>query len=279
MQGSSMNEDTLTSVYFASSSRNKFNDYKFLLGNFADLHWARLILDEPQTNDLDILVRRKLQEAQKFLPHMAFFIEQTGLIIEAWQPLPGTATGMFMDAVGTEGICKMLYSYEEDERRATAVTYLGYHAPDGRVQVFKGLTHGHIASEPRGDKGYGWDPLFIPDGQEQTFGEMSPKRKSEFSTRMLVATAFYKTALQGPGAGEVAQNRTNFQELLIQAFTVEEMNDLIFNLGLDPEEIPGRVKREKARELILFFNRRGQISTLVEACRQARGHLNWPDMV
>ena len=274
-----MTEEMLATVYFASSSRNKYNDYQFLLGNFADLQWANLLLDEPQTADLNILVRRKVREARQFLPYTPFFIEQTGLIIEAWKPLPGTATGMFMDAVGNEGICKMLKGYGKRERRATAVTYLGYRSPDGRVQVFKGFTSGHIAPEPKGDLGFGWDAIFIPEGQQQTFAEMTPQHKAEFSTRMLAATAFYKSVLQDPNAGDVAQNRTAFLELMSQAFTIEEMDELIFNLGFDPEEIPGRAKREKARELILFFNRRGQTAVLLTACRQVRDQLTWPDVL
>ena len=274
-----MTEEALPTVYFASSSKNKYNDYKFLLGNFADLQWAELTLDEPQTQNLDILVRRKLREARQFLPYMSFFIEQTGLIIDAWQPLPGTTTGMFMDAVGNQGICKMLQGFADKGRRATAVTYLGYRAPDGHVKIFKGILEGRVAPEPKGDKGFGWDAIFIPEGQNQTLGEMAPKRKAELSTRMLAATAFYKSILQSPDAGDVAQNRSTFLELLNQAFTVDEIDDLIFSLGFDPEEVPGRVKREKARELILFINRRGQTVALLTACRNARAHLPWPDIV
>ena len=274
-----MAEQILPPVYFASSSRNKYNDYKFLLGNFADLQWMELTLDEPLTQNIDILVRRKLRDARQFLPYLPFFIEQTGLIIDAWKPLPGTATGLFMDAVGNEGICRMLQNFEGKDRLATAVTYLGFRSEKGDISIFKGLIRGQIASEPRGDKGFGWDAIFIPDGQSQTLGEMTPKRKIDFSTRMLAATDFYKAILQSPDAGDVAQNRTLFLELLNQAFSVEEMDDLIFGLGFDPEEVPGRVKREKARELILFCNRRGHTAVLLGACRTARPQLTWPDVV
>jgi XTP/dITP diphosphohydrolase len=274
-----MTENPLPTVYFASSSKNKYSDYQFLLGNFADLQWAELLLDEPQTQNLDILVRRKLREARQFLPYISFFIEQTGLIIEAWKPLPGTATGMFMDAVGNEGICKMLQASTEKERQATAVTYLAYRAPSGNVQVFKGLVNGSIAPQPKGDKGFGWDAIFIPEGEKQTLGEMTPKRKVDFSTRMLAASAFYKTVLETPGAADLAQNRSAFLESLTQAFSVEETDDLIFGLGFDPEEIPGKVKREKARELILFCSRRGKTAALLTACRTARPGLTWPDVL
>jgi XTP/dITP diphosphohydrolase len=271
-----LTEDILATVYFASSSRNKYNDYKFLLGTFADLQWANLHLDEPQTTDLNILVRRKLRSARQFLPYTDFFIEQTGLIVDAWQPLPGTTTGMFMDAVGNEGICKMLHGYEEKERKATAVTHLAYRSPDGSVQVFKGVVKGHIASEPRGAGGFGWDAIFIPEGQKKTFAEIDEALKSEYSTRMLASTAFYKTVLQGPNAGEVAQNRTQFLQLITDSFSIDEMNDLIFGLGVDPEEIPGQAKKDKARELILYFSRRRQITHLIAACRENRKQITWP---
>jgi XTP/dITP diphosphohydrolase len=271
--------DRLPTVYLASRSRNKFNDYKFLLGNFADLQWYKLSVDEPQTPDLEIMIRRKINETRPFLPYLPFFVEQTGLIINIWHNLPGTATTMFMDSVGNMGICRMMAAYEGEERAATAVTYLGYHSPDGKVQIFKGAVAGHIAKEPRGDKGYGWDAIFVPQGQDKTFGEMTNKQKNEYATRILAATAFNTAVLKTPHAEEIAQNRVNFLETFIQSFSLDELDDLIFNLGLDPDEIAGRVKRERVRELILYFSRRQQMSDLLQLTRLVRPNVDWPEIV
>jgi XTP/dITP diphosphohydrolase len=263
----------------ASRSRNKFNYYKFLLGNFADLHWYKLSVDEPQTPDLEIMIRRKINETQPFLPYLPFFVEQTGLIVNAWHNLPGTATTMFMDSVGNKGICRMMAAYEGEERAATAITYLGYHHPDGGVEIFKGQVAGHIAKEPRGDKGHGWDPIFVPLGQDKTFGEMTPKQKNEYATRILAATAFNMAVLKTPHADEIAHNRASLLETFIQSFSLDELDDLIFNLGLDPEEISGRVKRERMRELILYFSRRQQMARLMQVACQARPNVDWPKVI
>ncbi len=61
--------------------------------------------------------------------------------------------------------------------------------PDGRCAVFEGEVHGTLAWPPRGSKGFGYDPMFVPDGHAITFGEMEPAKKHEMSHR---ARAFAK---------------------------------------------------------------------------------------
>ena len=61
--------------------------------------------------------------------------------------------------------------------------------PDGHDEIFEGSIHGEIAWPPRGDNGFGYDPMFIADGMNQTFGEMQPKDKHLISHR---ANAFNK---------------------------------------------------------------------------------------
>jgi inosine triphosphate pyrophosphatase len=73
---------------------------------------------------------------RKQLPYLNFIVEQTNLVVHAWSKLPGNLTGEFIESVGIEGICKMLQPFED--RGATAVTDLGYHAADGKVYIFRG---------------------------------------------------------------------------------------------------------------------------------------------
>lgn len=61
--------------------------------------------------------------------------------------------------------------------------------PDGTTEVFEGHIHGHLTFPPRGDKGFGYDPVFVPEGHEITFGEMEPEKKHAISHR---ANAFAK---------------------------------------------------------------------------------------
>ena len=55
--------------------------------------------------------------------------------------------------------------------------------PDGHVELFKGTVDGTLIWPPRGTNGFGYDPMFVPDGYTQTFGEMTPEEKEKLSHR------------------------------------------------------------------------------------------------
>lgn len=77
----------------------------------------------------------------------------------------------------------------QDDRRARFVSVLALAWPDGHVDCFEGHIDGTMIWPPRGDRGFGYDPMFVPDGYEITFGEMDPAHKHEISHR---AVAFRK---------------------------------------------------------------------------------------
>ena len=75
------------------------------------------------------------------------------------------------------------------DRRAHFVAVLALAWPDGHVEAFRGEVHGRLVWPPRGEKGFGYDPMFLPEGERLTFGEMEPERKHRMSHR---ARAFAK---------------------------------------------------------------------------------------
>ena len=75
------------------------------------------------------------------------------------------------------------------DRRAFFVAALALAWPDGNVETFRGEVHGTLVWPPRGTRGFGYDPMFLPDGGTQTFGEMAPEAKHAISHR---AVAFRK---------------------------------------------------------------------------------------
>jgi XTP/dITP diphosphohydrolase len=75
------------------------------------------------------------------------------------------------------------------DRKANFTCVLALAAPDGRVEVFEGKVFGTLTWPPRGTRGFGYDPIFVPEGCEETFGEMEPKFKHAISHR---ARAFEK---------------------------------------------------------------------------------------
>jgi XTP/dITP diphosphohydrolase len=76
-----------------------------------------------------------------------------------------------------------------DQRRAHFVCALALAWPDGHAEIFEGEVHGHLVWPPRGARGFGYDPVFLPDGGKETFGEMAPEAKHAISHR---ARAFKK---------------------------------------------------------------------------------------
>tara|TARA_R110002124_G_scaffold264314_2_gene430939 strand:+ start:146 stop:763 length:618 start_codon:yes stop_codon:yes gene_type:complete len=80
------------------------------------------------------------------------------------------------------------------DRSAKFVCALAVVWPDGHAEVFEGEVHGELTWPPRGNKGFGYDPVFVADGESITFGEMEPQRKHAMSHRAK-AVAKLKAAL------------------------------------------------------------------------------------
>ena len=272
-----MPRERIERLYFVTASENKFNDYQFLLGKYADLFWFRFNVEDVITTDPDILIRRKVRAIEPMLPYLPFLVEQTNLHVRAWRNLPGNVAGLFIDGVGVEGICKMLQPF--DDRSATAVTKLAYHGRDGRVDVFTGEKTGHIAPEPRGSETYGWEAIFIPDGHTRTLAQMSLEQRNNISTRKLAVAALAQAELEEEQAEALLQNRIRLRELMLRYFNKPELESLCFDLGIDRHDLPNATKQELAQEIILYCERRQLTERLLEICRRQRPLAEWPDIL
>jgi XTP/dITP diphosphohydrolase len=86
---------------------------------------------------------------------------------------------------------------EEPGPRANFTAVLCLAWPDGAVEAFEGKVYGHLVWPPRGDKGFGYDPMFVADGETLTFGEMEPARKHAISHRARAFALFSRACLGG----------------------------------------------------------------------------------
>lgn len=84
-----------------------------------------------------------------------------------------------------------------NDDRARFVCALALAWPDGHVETVEGEVRGRVVFPPRGDRGFGYDPIFVPDGERLTFGEMAPDAKHAISHR---ADAFRKLTARCLGA-------------------------------------------------------------------------------
>jgi XTP/dITP diphosphohydrolase len=184
---------------FVSESASKHAEYEKLLG-ISGLRWSRRQLPEPQNVSITELALQKVEFLIPQMDAIPFFVEHTGLVVESWSKLPGGLTRVFLDNVGNGGICKMMSDYRDEERKATAITVIGFHLPGGENRPFEGRKRGRIAEEPIGSMNFGWDPIFIPDGQpsggQRTYAQMTLDEKNELSMRRAAVNAFWEALLE-----------------------------------------------------------------------------------
>ena len=157
---------------FVTSNEHKRREAAQILG--FELESTDLDLPEIQSLEVAEVAAAKACAAHGLLgkPPYPVLVEDSGLIVEAWNGLPGALTKWFIQSVGSGGILRMIPPGEEREARAVcAVAVVGGAAGDS-ARVFTGTVPGTLAPELRGESGFGWDPIFVPEGEKRTYAEM-----------------------------------------------------------------------------------------------------------
>jgi len=141
----------------------------------------KLDLPEIQSLDLKEIVEHKAKEAYKQI-QKPVLVEDTSLTFSALGKLPGPLIKWFLTELDNIGLCKLLDGYTD--RSAYAEVCFGLY--NGKeLQIFEGGVKGVISESPRGKRGFGWDPIFIPGGSTKTWGEMTPEEQKETSMRRM----------------------------------------------------------------------------------------------
>ena len=138
-----------------------------------------LDLPEPQSLDPSDVARSKARDAWQRL-RRPVLVEDSGLGIEAWGGFPGALVKWLEKAAGLETIVRMVDSFPD--RRARAVCALACFDGESLIEA-RGETEGRIAATPTGTLGFGWDPIFVPDGFDRTYAELSATEKDSVSHR------------------------------------------------------------------------------------------------
>ena len=110
-----------------------------------------------------------------------FIIDDAGVFVDDLKGFPGAYSRYVYDTIGPLGLLKQMEGL--DNRNASFKCVLGLLLEDGNVHKFIGECEGRIIHELRGDNGFGYDPIFIPDGFDRTFAELPPEEKNEISHR------------------------------------------------------------------------------------------------
>jgi inosine triphosphate pyrophosphatase len=163
-------------IYFVTGNENKLKEARQILSHF-DIENVELDLPELQGEREEVILEKARLAAKQL--GKTCFVDDTSLCFNALKGLPGVYIKHFLEKLGRKGLFNLLKPYED--KGGEAVAMIGYCEPGKDPIVFEGVTKGTIV-EPKGDR-FGWDPIFQPDGYDQTYAEMSQEEKNEISHR------------------------------------------------------------------------------------------------
>lgn len=162
---------------FVTGNANKRKEVNAILK--MDLISVKLDLPELQGEPAEIAKQKcRLAFEQVKGPVM---VEDTSLCFHAMKGLPGPYIKWFLDKLGLDGLNKMLFGFDDKSGYAQCIFALKMNKDDD-PKVFVGQTMGKIVP-PRGLTTFGWDPIFLPDGQDLTYAEMKVEDKNKISHR------------------------------------------------------------------------------------------------
>ena len=179
-----------SSLVLATGNPGKVDELRALLADLPlTLRPASDLDASPDvTEDADTLDGNARKKARAFHEHTGLpaLADDTGLEVAALDGGPGVHTARFAgpDATPDDNKRRLLAVMEGvEDRRARFRTVAALVEDDGTTRTFEGICSGTITTEPQGDGGFGYDPLFLPDGRDQTFAEMPPETKNQISHR------------------------------------------------------------------------------------------------
>lgn len=173
---------------FASNNKNKADEIRKILGDgfeIITLKEAGIDADIPEPHDTFHLNASEKSRYIFTTMGVDCFSEDSGLEVNALQGAPGVRSARFAGekATDAENIQKLLQKMSEvKDRNAQFKTVISL-ILDGKEFFFEGECKGKISSKPIGSNGFGYDPVFIPEGAHKTFGEMNMDEKAQFSHR------------------------------------------------------------------------------------------------
>jgi len=161
-------------LFFASSNEHKFEEAQRILSNLGvNIKLFKTTLEEIQSNSLNEIAKRKAIDAFTKI-QKPIIIEDDGLFINSLNGFPGPYSSYAYDTIGNKGIIQLLQNTEH--RDAKFVAIIAYCNGVDEVKLFESSISGKISKEIE-KGGWGYDPIFIPDGESKTFANVSDKDK------------------------------------------------------------------------------------------------------
>ena len=177
-------------LIIASSNQHKITelksilaDSKFTVLSMSEAGFCHEVEETGTTFEENAILKARSIALEK---HTYVFADDSGLEVEALDYRPGVYSARYAGkgASDSDKIRKLLGELKDKKnRKARFVSVIAISKPDGTVETFRGEVNGTIIDEPRGENGFGYDPIFVPDGYDKTFAELLSDIKNSISHR------------------------------------------------------------------------------------------------
>ncbi len=191
----------------ATGNKHKIEEFRNMLSGLkvkVDLTTPEAFENFPVTvedgDTFEANAAKKAREASAYVDSAAF-ADDSGLMVDALNGEPGVYSARYAgeNASNEQRIAKLLKNLQgAQDRKAKFVSVIAIAYRGELVGSFRGEVHGRIIEEPRGSQGFGYDPVFVPDGYEKTFSELGSEVKDKISHRAIAmkkAADFIKSEL------------------------------------------------------------------------------------
>ncbi|NER11954.1 non-canonical purine NTP diphosphatase [Leptobacterium flavescens] len=174
-------------LVFATNNANKLQEIQAMLPSVDLLKLSDINCFEDIPETSDTIEGNAVQKADYIREHyeLSCFADDTGLEVEALNGAPGVYSARYAgpQKSAEDNMNKLLEELKtSSNRKAQFKTVIALNI-DGEQHLFEGICPGEIIDEKRGEKGFGYDPVFVPKGYTKTFAEMSLEEKAKISHR------------------------------------------------------------------------------------------------
>ena len=171
-------------LVFATNNAHKLDEISSILGEKVELLSLKDIhchVDIPET--ADTLEGNAMLKAEYIYKNYGLdcFADDTGLEVEALNGAPGVYSARYAGGEGHNAEANMQGVQNRKAQFRTAICLI----LDGKKHLFEGIVKGEIIKEKRGSSGFGYDPIFVPEGYTKTFAELGNETKNKISHRAL----------------------------------------------------------------------------------------------
>lgn len=175
-------------LIIASNNKHKIYEIKRMLGaKFSEiLSLSEAKIEHETVEDGSTFLENALKKAREIseISGCASLADDSGICVDALSGAPGIYSARFSGGTDEDNNALLLKKLkDEPNKKAHYTCAMALVYPDGREVVSEGYMYGEITDMPRGERGFGYDPLFIPEGEKRTVAELSDDEKNRISHR------------------------------------------------------------------------------------------------